>query len=50
MVEPERETFSLADLLQDVFEKFELAAESRRLNLRAMIPARLPAACRPISR
>jgi signal transduction histidine kinase len=42
MVEPERETFSLADLLQDVFEKFELAAESRRLNLRAIIPARLP--------
>jgi signal transduction histidine kinase len=36
------EAFSLADLLQDVFEKFELAAEARRIVLRADIPPRLP--------
>jgi signal transduction histidine kinase len=41
MVAPEREAFSLADLLQDVFEKFELAAESRGVELRASIPPRL---------
>jgi signal transduction histidine kinase len=42
MVALEREAFSLADLLQDVFEKFELAAESRGVELRANIPPRLP--------
>jgi len=36
------EAFSLADLLQDVFEKFELAAEARRIQLLANIPQRLP--------
>jgi signal transduction histidine kinase len=36
------EAFSLADLLQDVFEKFELAAQARRISLRAHIPSRLP--------
>ncbi|CAB3769152.1 sensor histidine kinase [Paraburkholderia humisilvae] len=36
------EAFSLADLLQDVFEKFELAAQARRISLRADIPPRLP--------
>jgi signal transduction histidine kinase len=42
MVAPELETFSLADLLQDVFEKFELPAQSRQVELRANIAPRLP--------
>jgi signal transduction histidine kinase len=36
------EQFSLADLVQDVFQKFELPAEARQIRLRASIPARLP--------
>jgi signal transduction histidine kinase len=36
------EDFSLVDLLQDVFQKFELSAEARRIELRADIPPRLP--------
>ncbi|MGI4813116.1 MAG: HAMP domain-containing sensor histidine kinase [Janthinobacterium lividum] len=43
LVHPELETFSLVDLVQDVFQKFELPAEARRLQLRATIPPRLPA-------
>ncbi|MEM5365725.1 HAMP domain-containing sensor histidine kinase [Paraburkholderia azotifigens] len=36
------EDFSLIDLLQDVFQKFELPAEARRIRLRAAIAPRLP--------
>jgi len=42
-VRPEREPFSLADLVQDVFEKFELAAQARGIVLRARFPERMPA-------
>lgn len=33
VVKPDREQFSLSDLVQDVFQKFELAAEARRQRL-----------------
>ncbi|ACC74504.1 HAMP domain-containing sensor histidine kinase [Paraburkholderia phymatum] len=36
------EDFSLVDLLQDVFQKFELSAEARHIALRAGIAPRLP--------
>ncbi|MCD9087949.1 ATP-binding protein [Stenotrophomonas sp. SY1] len=39
----ELQAFSLPDLVQDVFQKFELAAQSRRQSLTADIPAGLPA-------
>ncbi|SAL60793.1 integral membrane sensor signal transduction histidine kinase [Caballeronia peredens] len=42
MVAPEAEAFSLADLLQDIFEKFELAAQARGVRLNAHIAPRLP--------
>jgi signal transduction histidine kinase len=42
VVKPERERFSLADLVQDVFQKFELAAEARRQRLVADIAPGLP--------
>jgi signal transduction histidine kinase len=42
-VQPALEDFSLVDLVQDVFQKFELPAEARRIQLRANIPPRLPA-------
>jgi len=42
VVEPALEDFSLADLLQDVFQKFELPAQARRIALRASIAQRLP--------
>ncbi|SAK91579.1 integral membrane sensor signal transduction histidine kinase [Caballeronia fortuita] len=42
MVAPEPEPFSLADLVQDVFEKFELSAQSRGVGLSAQIAPRLP--------
>ncbi len=42
-VQPVWETFSLVDLLQDVFQKFELPTEARQIQLRAGIPPRLPA-------
>ncbi len=38
----ERQAFSLPDLVQDVFQKFELAAQSRRQVLAADIPPGLP--------
>jgi signal transduction histidine kinase len=41
-VQPALEDFSLVDLVQDVFQKFELPAEARRIQLRANIPPRLP--------
>jgi signal transduction histidine kinase len=36
------EQFSIVDLVQDVFQKFELSAEARHIALKADIPARLP--------
>ncbi|AIJ47334.1 sensor histidine kinase [Comamonas testosteroni TK102] len=42
-VQPEPESFSLRDLVQDVFQKFELAAESRHIALQADLPPQLPA-------
>ncbi len=42
-VQPALEQFSLVDLVQDVFQKFELPAEARHIQLRAEIPPRLPA-------
>ncbi|WP_177313083.1 sensor histidine kinase, partial [Burkholderia ubonensis] len=41
-VQPEREPFSLVDLVQDVFQKFELAAKARDVALHARIPPRVP--------
>jgi len=42
LVQPELETFSLPDLVQDVLQKFELAPEARKKHLRAEIPPALP--------
>jgi signal transduction histidine kinase len=42
IVAPEWEDFSLADLIQDVFQKFELAARGKSITLEARIPPRLP--------
>ncbi len=42
-VQPEPESFSLRDLVQDVFQKFELAAESRHIALQADLSPQLPA-------
>ncbi|CAB3784836.1 HAMP domain-containing sensor histidine kinase [Paraburkholderia fynbosensis] len=39
------EPFSLVDLVQDVFQKFELPAEARHIRMRAGIPPRLPNVC-----
>lgn len=44
-VQPALEQFSLIDLVQDVFQKFELPAEARHIRLRAVIPPRLPNVC-----
>ncbi|WP_144630731.1 sensor histidine kinase [Bordetella genomosp. 13] len=41
-VQPETEPFALADLVQDVFQKFELAAEARQVALRARFDAPPP--------
>ncbi len=41
-VRPEKERFLLTELVQDVFQKFELAAEARRLTLDADFPLGLP--------
>ncbi len=42
VVKPDKERFVLADLVQDVFQKFELAAEARRQRLVADIAPGLP--------
>jgi signal transduction histidine kinase len=42
LVQPDKESFSLADLVQDIFQKFELAAEARQLRLVAEMPHSLP--------
>ncbi|MFM0207788.1 HAMP domain-containing sensor histidine kinase [Paraburkholderia sediminicola] len=44
-VQPALEQFSLIDLVQDVFQKFELPAEARHIELRAGFPPRLPNVC-----
>ena len=43
LVKPEKERFALADLVQDLFQKLELAAEARQQRLRAEIAPTLPA-------
>jgi signal transduction histidine kinase len=42
IVAPQWEDFALADLIQDVFQKFELAAQNKSIALEARIPPRLP--------
>ena len=42
VVKPEKESFALADLVQDVFQKFELAAEARHQRLTPDIAPGLP--------
>jgi signal transduction histidine kinase len=42
VVKPEKENFALADLVQDVFQKFELAAEARHQRLKPDIAPGLP--------
>lgn len=48
VVKPQKEPFSLSELLQDVFQKFELAAEARNQRLHADIPPAFRR-CSPIS-
>lgn len=43
-VQPEAEPFSVTDLIQDVFQKFELSAESRGVALRAQLAPQIPVA------
>ncbi|WP_150591082.1 sensor histidine kinase [Pandoraea eparura] len=43
-VQPEAEPFSVTDLIQDVFQKFELSAESRGVALRAKLAPHIPVA------
>ncbi len=42
IVTPQWEDFSLADLVQDVLQKFELAARGKHVALEAHLPPRLP--------
>ncbi|PVZ87105.1 two-component sensor histidine kinase [Serratia sp. S1B] len=42
VVKPQKEPFSLSELVQDVFQKFELAVEAREQQLRANIQPDLP--------
>ena len=41
-VQPVLERFSLIDLLQDIFQKFELTAEARGITLTASLPPQVP--------
>ena len=41
-VQPDFESFTMVDLVQDVFQKFELRAESRQVALKATFPPQLP--------
>ena len=41
-VQPVIEGFSLPDLVQDVFQKFELSAEARAIKLTATLPPQVP--------
>ncbi|MFD1840376.1 sensor histidine kinase [Paracidovorax cattleyae] len=43
-VQPEPEPFSMTDLVQDVFQKFELRAEAKRIAMAAVFPPALPIA------
>ncbi|AKI63523.1 sensor histidine kinase [Pandoraea apista] len=43
-VQPEAEPFSITDLIQEVFQKFELSAESRGVALRAQLAPQIPVA------
>ncbi|WP_337263898.1 MULTISPECIES: HAMP domain-containing sensor histidine kinase [unclassified Serratia (in: enterobacteria)] len=42
VVKPQKEPFSLSELVQDVFQKFELAAEARQQQLRTDIQPGIP--------
>jgi len=42
LIQPDAETFSLPELIQDVFQKFELQAEARRVHLSALLDHDLP--------
>ncbi|TQI79736.1 HAMP domain-containing protein [Serratia fonticola] len=42
VVKPQKEPFSLSELIQDVFQKFELAVEARQQRLRADIQPGIP--------
>jgi signal transduction histidine kinase len=42
LVRLEPETFALTDLVQDIFQKFELAAEAKQITLRATFGASVP--------
>jgi len=44
-VQPVLERFSLTDLAQDIFQKFELTAEARKVELRATFAPNASAAC-----
>jgi len=44
-VQPVLERFSLTDLVQDIFQKFELTAEARAVKLKATFAPSLPGAC-----
>ncbi|WP_248739331.1 sensor histidine kinase [Pseudomonas sp. MWU12-2029] len=44
-VQPVLEQFSLTDLVQDIFQKFELGAEARNVELKASFSANLPTVC-----
>lgn len=43
-VQPEPEPFSMTDLVQDVFQKFALRSEARRIAMTAVFPPTLPPA------
>jgi signal transduction histidine kinase len=44
-VQPVLERFSLTDLVQDIFQKFELTAEARQVELKASFAANVTTAC-----
>jgi signal transduction histidine kinase len=44
-VQPVLERFSLTDLVQDIFQKFELTAEARQVELKATFAPNVAAAC-----
>lgn len=44
-VQPVLERFSLTDLVQDIFQKFELTAEARQVELKANFAPNIAAAC-----
>ncbi|MGB5826511.1 MAG: HAMP domain-containing sensor histidine kinase [Pseudomonas mandelii] len=44
-VQPVLERFSLTDLVQDIFQKFELTAEARQIELKANFAPNVSAAC-----